>query len=147
MKERFIFYYVKIEMEQWGVKQMSLKTRLTIGIMVFVILISVSYYFHLFKPKNALDLYQLMSFAEDFEEAQGLMLTGNEANFKEEDFEFINGADTRANGISQFALFEYDEKSYLIMTSPGTQGIQKLKVLTVEELPTEIRDYFLELTP
>lgn len=127
-------------------KKMSLKSRLITGIMVFVVLISVSYYLHLFKPKNSVDLYQSMSFADDFEEAQSLMLEGYEANFKEEDFEFINGTDTRANSISQFTLFEYDEKSYLIMTSPGTQGIRKLKVLAVEELPTEIRDYFLELS-
>lgn len=128
-------------------KKMSLKSRLITGITVFVILISVNYYFHLFKPENSLDLYQSMTFADDFEEAQSLMLEGYEANFKEEDFEFINGTNTVANSISQFALFEYDEKSYLIMTSPGTQGIRKLKVLVVEELPTEIRDYFLELTP
>ncbi|MCM3617667.1 hypothetical protein M3936_08745 [Sutcliffiella horikoshii] len=127
-------------------KKMSLISRLITGIMVFVVLISVSYYLHLFKPKNSVDLYQSMSFADDFEEAQSLMLEGYEANFKEEDFEFINGTDTRANSISQFTLFEYDEKSYLIMTSPGTQGIRKLKVLAVEELPTEIRDYFLELS-
>jgi len=126
---------------------MSLKSRLIAGIMIFVVLVSVSYYIHLFKPKNSVDLYQSMSFADDFEEAQSLMLEGYEANFKEEDFEFINGTDTQANSISQFTLFEYEEKSYLIMTSPGTQGIRKLKVLAVEELPTEIRDYFLELSP
>ena len=128
-------------------KKVSLKSRLITGIIVFVILISVNYYFHLFKPKNSLDLYQSMTFADDFEEAQSLMLEGYEANFKEEDFEFINGTKTVANSINQFALFEYDERSYLIMTSPGTQGIRKLKVLAVEELPTEIRDYFLELSP
>ncbi|WP_404469594.1 hypothetical protein [Sutcliffiella horikoshii] len=127
-------------------KKMSLKSRLIASIMIFVVLVSVSYYIHLFKPKNSVDLYQLMSFADDFEEAQSLMLEGYEANFKEED-EFINGTDTQANSISQFTLFEYEEKSYLIMTSPGTQGIRKLKVLAVEELPTEIRDYFLELSP
>lgn len=117
------------------------------GIIIFVILVSVSYYFYLFKPKNSIDLYQLISFANSFEEAQSLMLEGYENNFKKEDFEFINGKDRGANSISQFSLFEYDEKSYLIMTSPGTQGIQKLKVLTVEELPKEIRDYFLEILP
>lgn len=127
-------------------KKNTLKSRLRIGIMVFVVLISVSYYFFLFKPKNSLDLYQSMSFADDFEEAQSLMLEGYQANFKKEDFEFMNRTDTHANSISQFTLFEYDEKSYLIMTSPGTQGIRKLKVLAVEELPTEIRDYFLELS-
>ena len=128
-------------------KKVSLKSRLITCIIVFVILISVNYYFHLFKPKNSLDLYQSMTFADDFEEAQSLMLEGYEANFKEEDFEFINGTKTVATSINQFALFEYDERSYLIMTSPGTQGIRKLKVLAVEELPTEIRDYFLELSP
>ncbi|CAG9623124.1 hypothetical protein [Sutcliffiella rhizosphaerae] len=125
---------------------MPLKSRLITSIMVFVVLISVGYYLHLYKPKNSVDLYQSMSFAEDFEEAQSLMLEGYEANFKEEDFEYINGTSTPANSISQFTLFEYDEKSYLIMTSPGTQGIRKLKVLAVEELPTEIRDYFLRLS-
>ena len=128
-------------------KKNTLKSRLRIGIMVFVVLISVSYYFFLFKPKNSLDLYQSMSFADDFEEAQSLMLEGYQANFKKEDFEFMNRTDTHANSISQFTLFEYDEKSYLIMTSPGSQGTQKLKVLSVEELPTEIREYFLELSP
>lgn len=128
-------------------KRLFLKSRLLLGIVVFVILISVSYYFHLFKPKNSLDLYQSISFADDFEEAQSLMLDGYEANFKEEDFEFMSGTNTGAKSISQFALFEYDEKSYLLMTSPGTQGIGKLKVLAVEELPVEIRDYFLELSP
>lgn len=128
-------------------EKMSFKRRLITGIVVFIILISVSYYFFLFKPKNSLDLYQSMSFADDFEEAQSLMLEGYEANFKEDDFEYINRTDTRAKSISQFALYEYDEKSYLIMTSPGTQGIGKLKVLAVEELPTEIRNYFLELSP
>ena len=130
-----------------SLKKVSLKSRLITGIIIFIILISVNYYFHFFKPKNSLDLYQSMSFADDFEGAQSLMLEGYEANFKEADFEFINGTDKRANSISQFSLFEYDEKTYLIMTSPGTQGIRKLKVLAVEELPTEIRDYFLELSP
>lgn len=125
--------------------RMSFKNRLITSIIVIVILLSINYYFHHFKPKNSIDLYQLMSFAEDFEEAHSLMLEGYEANFQKEDFEYINRTDTHANSISQFALFEYDEKSYLIMTSPGTQGIKKLKVLAVEELPTEIREYFLEI--
>ncbi|WP_246941947.1 hypothetical protein [Bacillus pinisoli] len=112
---------------------MSFKNELIIGIMVFVILIVVNYYFHFIKPKNSLDLYQSISYADDFEEAQSIMLKGYEANFKETDFEFINGTDKQANSISQFTLFEYDEKSYLIMTSPGKEGTQKVKVLAVEE--------------
>lgn len=128
-------------------KIISIRRRLLLGFIVFVILISVNDYIHLYKPKNSLDLYQSISFADDFKEAQSLMLEGYEANFKEEDFEFINSSNQGANRVSQFTIFEYDEKSYLIMTSPGTQGIKKLKVLAVKELPTEIRDYFLGISP
>jgi hypothetical protein len=117
------------------------------AIIVFVILISFNAYFLLFKPKNSIDLYQSISFAESFEEAQKLMLEGYEANFKKEDFKYLKRLDTNANRISQFALFEFNDKSYLVMTTPGTQGIQKLKVLDVEELPEEVREYFLEFSP
>ncbi|MFE8701502.1 hypothetical protein ACFYKX_12935 [Cytobacillus sp. FJAT-54145] len=128
-------------------KNISIGKRLLLGFIVFVIFISVNYYLYLFKPKNSIDLYQSISFADNFEDAQGLMLEGYEANFKEEDYEYMKSLDTSANSVRQFALFEYDEKSYLVMTSPGTQGIKKLKILAVEELPTEIRDYFLEISP
>ncbi|MBU8731202.1 hypothetical protein [Cytobacillus pseudoceanisediminis] len=44
--------------------------------------------------------------------------------------------------ISQFTLLEYEGKTFVIMTSPGTE---KLKVLAVEELPDELREYFMKL--
>lgn len=102
-----------------------------------------TYYILFFKPKNSLELYQVISFAKDYNDVQNLMLEGYEDNFSKEDFEYINRIDTQANSISQFTLFEYDEKTYLVMTSPGTE---KLKVLAVEELPEDVRKYFLELT-
>ena len=37
--------------------------------------------------------------------------------------------------ISQFTLLEFDEKTYLIQTTPGTE---KMKIIAIEELPTEI---------
>ncbi|MFJ7737373.1 hypothetical protein ACIQ2D_13760 [Lysinibacillus sp. NPDC097287] len=89
-------------------------------------------------------MYQAISFADDFEKAQGHMLEGYEANFKKEDFEFISSLGTSPNSISQFTLFEYGHKSYVFMTTPGTT---KLKILAVEELPKDIRDYFLEINP
>jgi hypothetical protein len=122
------------------------KNVIATAITVFLILISINSYTYLFKPKNSLDLYQSISFADSFEEAQTFMLEGYEANFKKEDFEYMNRLDTDAKGISQFSLFEFDDKSYLILTSPGTQGFHKLKVLAVEELPEDIRDYFMELS-
>jgi hypothetical protein len=92
-----------------------------------------------FTPKNSLELYQKMAFADDYEVVQKLALDGYEGNIREEDFNYIKGR--FASGVSQFTLFEYKEKSYVIMTSPGTK---KLNVLTVEELPEDIRDFFLE---
>lgn len=111
--------------------------------MVFILGLA-TYYILFFTPKNSLELYQALSFAKDFEEAQEVMLEGYEGYFKEEDFEFINRLDTSADRIKQFTLFEYDEKIYLIMTTPGTE---RLKVLSVEELPEDIREYYLKLTP
>jgi len=120
-----------------------LKERRELFLMILVLGLA-AYYILFFTPKDSLELYQAISFADGFEEAQKVMLKGYEGNFKEEDFEFINRLDTSADRISQFTLFEYDEKTYLVMTTPGTE---KLKVLAVEELPEEIREYFLEMAP
>ncbi|RSD26857.1 hypothetical protein [Mesobacillus subterraneus] len=120
----------------------SLKEWRNFLIATVLIIGAASYYQVFFKPKNSLELYQAISFAEDFEEATKLTLEGYENNFKEKDFDYINRIDTSANSISQFTLFEYDEKTYVIMTSPGTE---RLKVLAVEELPADVRDYFLDL--
>ena len=128
---------------------MKRKRKLTLTEILVVLLIAsiaiagTTYYILFFKPKDSLELYQSISFAKDFEEAQKLSLEGYEKNFKKEDFEYIGNLDTIPNSVSQFTLFEYDDKTYLIMTSPGTQ---KLKVLTVKELPEDIRSYFLELS-
>ncbi|WP_255249768.1 hypothetical protein [Bacillus sp. FJAT-45066] len=131
----------------WFFKKMSLKNRIVVAILVFTISLSFHYFVHLFKPTNSIDLYQSISFARDFEKAQMLMLKGYEDNFTEEDFKYLNKLGNPANSISQFTIFEYEDKSYIIMTTPGTPRIQKLKVLAVEELPIEIREYFLELKP
>ena len=128
-------------------KKMSLKNRVISAILVFSILISFIFFIQLYKPTNSVDLYQSISFASDFEKAQKLMLKGYEDNFNEEDFEYMNRVETTAKSISQFTIFEYGDKSYIVMTTPGTNRIQKLKVMAVEELPTEIREYFLELKP
>jgi hypothetical protein len=101
------------------------------------------YYKFFFTPKDSLELYQAISFADDFEEVQNkLMLEGYQDNFKEEDFKFINSLNTSAKRVGQLTLIEYDDKTFVIVTSPGTE---RLNVISVEELPKEIRDYFLEL--
>ena len=45
------------------------------------------------------------------------------------------------NMITQITLLEFDEKTYLIQTTPGTK---KMKIIAIEELPVEIREYFIE---
>lgn len=123
-------------------KKKTLKNRITFLILVLVIVGGGAYYKFFYTPKNSLELYQAISFADDFEDVKKLMLDGYEDNFKEDDFEFINSLNTSPNRVGQFTFFEYDERTFVIMTSPGTK---KLEVLAVDELPKDIRNYFLQL--
>ena len=125
-------------------KKKTLKNRITFLILVLVIVGGAMFYDVFYTPKNSLELYQAILFADDFEDVKKLMLDGYEDNFKEADFEFINSLDTSPNRVGQFTLFEYDERTFVIMTSPGTK---KLEVLAVDELPKDIRNYFLQLAP
>jgi hypothetical protein len=117
---------------------------LTMFILVLTVTGAVTYYFMYLTPKNSLELYQSISFAKDYKDAQAHMLKGYEKQLSQEEFEFMSRLDTSANRISQFSLFEYDEKTYILMTTPGTD---RLKILRVEELPVEIRNYFMQLGP
>ncbi|WP_284139795.1 MULTISPECIES: hypothetical protein [unclassified Virgibacillus] len=99
------------------------------------------YYVYLFTPKDSLELYQELTFAESFEEVQKHMLDGYEDNFTEEDFHYIQN--NSADWIGQFTIFDYRGKSYVVMTTPGTE---RLKILAVEELPEEVRVFFSELS-
>ena len=123
-------------------KKKALKNRITFSILVLVLVGGGAYYKFFYTPKNSLELYQAISFADDFEDVKKLMLDGYEDNFKEDDFEFINSLNTSPNRVGQFTFFEYDERTFVIMTSPGTK---KLEVLAVDELPKDIRNYFLQL--
>ncbi|WP_456274555.1 hypothetical protein [Bacillus sp. AK031] len=126
------------------IKRKTLKDWGKFIFITFMILGGTVYYTQVLKPKNSLDLYQSISSAEDFEEAQDITLEGYEKYFKEEDFEYIQDNANQAESIKQFTLFEYEENTYLIMTTPGTES---LKVLSVEELPKEVRSYFLKTLP
>ncbi|WP_102262652.1 hypothetical protein [Mesobacillus jeotgali] len=107
-------------------------------LLTLVIVITVREIF--FTPKNSLELYQKITFAKDFEEVQKLILDGYDGNVERDDFNYIK--DRSANRVGQFTLIEYKEKSFVIMTSPGTE---RLKILAVEELPEDIREYFLKI--
>jgi hypothetical protein len=125
-------------------KKKSSKDWVIFIIVTFMILGGVVYFTQVLKPKNSLDLYQSISFANDFDEAQELTLEGYEKYFKEEDFEYIHDKFNQADSIKQFTLFEYEEKTYMVMTTPGTE---RLKILSVEELPEEMKSYFKNIEP
>ncbi|MFC5735584.1 hypothetical protein [Cytobacillus gottheilii] len=103
-----------------------------------LVTVGLLYYMYFYKPKNTIELYQELTFSDSYEEIQNLILEGYEENFSEEDFENIQN--NTAVRVGQFSLFEYHNTSYIIMTSPGTE---KLKVLAVEELPEDIREFFM----
>lgn len=131
-----------MEMSKKQTLKAWLKSWLLFLVAVLVILGIPTYYVTFLTPKNSLELYQAIAFAEDFGEAKKLMQKEYEGNFREEDFEFISGTEDSPKRIGQLSLFEYDKKTFVIMTSPGTS---KLEVLAVDELPKDVREYFLEL--
>lgn len=122
------------------IKKRTLKEWLVFLVLVLTITGGSLYYVYFFTPKNSLELYQKLHSADDLEEVQKLILDGYEANFTESNLNFIK--DNSAESIGQFTILEYKEKSYVLMTSPGTD---RLKVLAVEELPEDIREFFLGL--
>ncbi|QSS98741.1 hypothetical protein IMZ31_11545 [Pontibacillus sp. ALD_SL1] len=107
--------------------------------LVIIITGGLLYYVYFFTPKNSMELYRQLHFSEDIKKAKELLLEGYEDNLTEEDFKFI--ANNPVDQISQFTLFKYNEKSYVIMTSPGTE---RLKILAVKELPEDLREFFLD---
>ncbi|GAM12254.1 hypothetical protein [Mesobacillus selenatarsenatis] len=109
-------------------------------VILLTVVIAIAVRETFFTPKNSLELYQEVTFANDFEEVQKLILDGYDSNIERDDLDYIKGRS--ANRVGQFTLIEYKEKSFVIMTSPGTA---RLKILAVEELPEDIREYFLKM--
>ncbi|MCZ8540742.1 hypothetical protein [Psychrobacillus psychrodurans] len=85
-------------------KKKTLKNGIAFLILVLVIVGGATYYDVFYTPKNSLELYQAISFADDFEDVKKLMLDGFEDNFNEADFEFINRLDTSPNRVGQFTF-------------------------------------------
>lgn len=126
-------------MEKWRGKKYNIISSFLIGCLIVGVAI---YYVLFYTPKNSLELYQAIRVSKSYQESAELMLEGYNENFPEEDYDFMSQLENSPKRITQFTLFEYKEKTYLIMTTPGTG---RLQVLDVKELPEEIRNYFLEV--
>lgn len=109
-------------------------------IFISMIVGGFTYYTFGLKPKNSLELYQALAFSDGFQHAQKLVLEGYEGSFTEEDFDYIRQG--TANSVKQFTLIEFNEKTYIVMTTPGAE---RLKILSVTELPEDSKQFFSEL--
>ncbi len=101
-------------------KRKTAKDYIAFYLLMAIILGGMIYYIYFLTPKNSLELYQELHFADDFKEAQKQVLEGYENNFTQEEFDFIQ--ENIPNTIKQVTLFEYDQQTYVIMTSPGTEN-------------------------
>lgn len=86
-------------------------------------------------PSNSLELMQTLRNSEN---PESLFLDSKNIDYKS--IEYIQ-EEFNPNMITQITLLEFDEKTYLIQTTPGTK---KMKIIAIEELPIEIREYFIE---
>lgn len=92
-------------------------------------------YWALTNPSNSLELMQTLRNSEN---PESLFLDSKNIDYKS--IEYIQD-EFSPNMITQVTLLEFDEKTYLIQTTPGTK---KMKIIAIEELPIEIREYFIE---
>ncbi len=104
---------------------------------IFILLIVAAPIIHwvITNPSNSLELMQTLRNSEN---PESLFLDTKNIDYKI--IEFIQ-EEFNPNMITQITLLEFDEKTYLIQTTPGTK---KLKIIAIEELPNEIRQYFVE---
>lgn len=106
---------------------------------IFVALLVVSVpiiYWVITNPSNSLELMQTLRNSEN---PESLFLNSKNIDYK--NIEYIQ-EEFNPNKVTQITLLEFDEKTYLIQTTPGTE---KMKIIAIEELPLEIREYFMGL--
>lgn len=106
-----------------------------VAVIAVLILVSIPLFeWLLTNPSNSLELMQTL---RNTEKPESLFL--DEENFDAEIVEYIK-KEFSPNMVQQFTILEFDEKSFLIQTTPGTT---KLEIINIEELPEEMRNYFL----
>lgn len=123
------------------------KTFMDWAILSFLLLIIIGliiYQSFFNKPQDSVQLYEKIAYVEGIEQVNELMVAGFEDHFKAEDITYIQRPENTAQQIRQVTLFEYEDRSFVITTTPGTK---KLEVYAIEELPEEMRAFFTEMAP
>ena len=108
-----------------------------VAVIALLIIVSIPIFERLLTyPSNSLELMQTLRNSEN-----PASLFMEEKKFDAEIVEYIQ-EEFSPNMVQQFTILEFDEKSFLIQTTPGTT---KLEIINIEELPEEMRNYFLSL--
>ena len=106
-----------------------------VAVIAVLIIVSIPIFeWLLTNPSNSLELMQTLRNSENPES-----LFMDEKNFDAKIVDYIQ-EEFSPNMVQQFTILEFDEKSFLIQTTPGTT---KLDIINIEELPEEMRNYFL----
>ena len=108
-----------------------------VAVIALLIIVSIPIFERLLTyPSNSLELMQTLRNSEN-----PASLFMEEKKFDAEIVEYIQ-EEFSPNMVQQFTIVDFDEKSFLIQTTPGTT---KLEIINIEELPEEMRNYFLSL--
>lgn len=108
-----------------------------VAVIALLIIVSIPIFERLLTyPSNSLELMQTLRNSEN-----PASLFMEEKKFDAEIVEYIQ-EEFSPNMVQQFTIVEFDEKSFLIQTTPGTT---KLEIINIEVLPEEMRNYFLSL--
>ena len=111
----------------------TLNEKTTAILLALLVVASPIIYWFMTNPSNSLELMQTLRNSNN---PESLYLDPEAIDY--ENIKYIR-EEFDPNRISQFTLLEFDEKTYLIQTTPGTK---KMKIINIEELPVEIREYF-----
>lgn len=114
-----------------------------LAVAIFVIGLMGLYYVYLYTPKDSIELYQSISNLNNIDEAEQIMLEGYEVNLNINDLDFLTEPGNAPTEIQQYSFFVYQDKTYIAMTTPGTN---RLKVLKIDKLPEDIRKFFIEFS-
>lgn len=108
-----------------------------VAVIALLIIVSIPIFERLLTyPSNSLELMQTLRNSEN-----PASLFMEEKKFDAEIVEYIQ-EEFSPNMVQQFTIVDFDEKSFLIQTTPGTT---KLEIINIEVLPEEMRNYFLSL--
>ena len=112
-----------------------MKRRIMLFILLLLFFAAPAINWAVTNPSNSLDLMQTLRNSDN---PESLIIDS-----KNIDYESIKYIQEKfdLNKVSQFTLLEFDDKTYAIQTTPGTK---KIKIIAIEELPNDIREYFIE---